>query len=427
MIAQRRCTAGTRTPPRVTAPAMAAASTGMPLPSADVDTTLAPLAARAQPQSYAFTWQGRVYAFGGTWFAFCNPNRRTVREAIEHSSASHWVRMPGDNTTLVGAFRLRGERGRILTAVEAARAHFGSDFIGAFELGCDSLRSAWWVVAVADGAVLFDGVFDDLQTAQAAYQDLFIPGREFGVQVAPAGFAHDAVREATLDEFLDLADLVLRRNAPRRIPSLLAVITFVTLAGAFAAMQLTSGAGPAPAANQEPFAPRYPQFDDPATFGTACETVIARALVSEANGWQLDSALCAAGEAQLIFRGGRGGEIQRTYPNAAVSEAQGRASVSLPLHTRLRALQARDLDAASTDDLANVLSVFGSVPRFERLRFGEKGEPFESYRFEFRASTAMPILIGAFLDIQNAEWTEVRFAPGQLQWHITGRIHVQAE
>ena len=192
-------------------------------------------------------------------------------------------------------------------------------------------------------------------------------------------------------------------------------------------MQLTSGAGPAPAANPQPFAPHYPQFDDPATFAIACETVIARALVTKVSGWQLDSALCAAGEAQLDFRGGQGDGIQRAYPNAAVSEAQGRASVSLPLQTRLRALQVQDLDSASTEDLVDVLSIFGSVPRFEPLRFAEKGTPFESYRFEFRANSAMPILIGAFSDIRNAEWTEVRFAPGQLQWHITGRIHVQAE
>ncbi len=424
---QRHGLPGTRTPPQVSTPEADGDAAGSPFPNPRASEARAPLAAPAQPRSYAFAWQERVYAFGGTWFAFPNPNRRMIREALEHASATHWTRLLGDSTTHVGAFRLPDERGRILAAVEAARAHFGSDFIGAFELGCDSLSRAWWVVAVADGAVLFDSVFDDLQDAQAAYRGSFIPGREFGVHVAPRGFAPDAVREAALDEFLDLADSTLRRNAPRRMPSLVAAAAFLILGAAFAATQLTSGAGPAPAANREPFAPRYPQFEDPEVFGVACETAVAMALVTEADGWQLDSARCVAGNAQLDFGGGRNDAIRRTYPNASVSEAQRQASVSLPLQAPRRVLRAQDLDAATADDLARVLSVFGSVPRFERIGYGEDGAHFESYRFEFRTKAAMPVLLGAFSDIRNAEWTEVRFAPSELQWHVTGVIHVHAE
>ena len=232
LIARRRCTAGTRTPPRVTAPADGsriyrnASSERRRGHSA-----LAPLAARAQPQSYAFTWQGTSVCVRRHLVRLSQPEvDARFGKPLEHSGASHWVRMPGDNTTLVGAFRLRGERGRILAAVEAARTHFGSDFIGAFELGCDSLSkrlvgSCRWQTAPSSSTACST----TCRPLRRPIGALSIPGREFGVQVAPDGISrHDAVREATLDEFLDLADLVLRRNAPRRIPSLLAVITFVT-------------------------------------------------------------------------------------------------------------------------------------------------------------------------------------------------------
>ena len=161
--------------------------------------------------------------------------------------------------------------------------------------------------------------------------------------------------------------------------------------------------------------------------GSPCEAAVATALVTDADAWQLDSARCAAGEIQLAFAGGRDDAIRRSYPNAAVSEAQGYASVSLPLHAPRRVLRAQDLDAASADDLASVLSVFGSVPSVDRIEYGENGMPYETYRFEFHANLSIPILIEAFSGIQNAEWTEVRFAPSELQWHIKGRIHVRAE
>ena len=188
-IAEQHGRSGTRTLPQVAAPATGKDTAGSPVPNPRAAGTRFALAAVAQQRSYAFAWQGRVYAFGGTWFAFQNPNRRVIREALKRASATHWTQMPCHNATHVGAFRLPGERGRILSAVEAAQARFGSDFIGAFELGCDSLSRAWWVVAVADGAVLFDSVFDDLEDARAAYRGLLVPEREFGVQVAPREFA----------------------------------------------------------------------------------------------------------------------------------------------------------------------------------------------------------------------------------------------
>ena len=226
--------------------------------------------------------------------------------------------MPGFGTAHVGAYRLQGERGKILCAAEAARTHFGDDFIGAFELGSASLHKAWWVVAVADDAVLLDSVFNDLRAAQAAYRALTVPGRKFSAQIAPQGFLPEATQEVTLDEFLEVTDLEVKRFATRHIPRVLAAMAVALAGGAIAAMQLPGGAEPAPAADTTPNSPTYPTFTDPAALGLACETAVAKALFAMSGGWALASALCVEDVAQLVFTGGRGGHHQ-----AGVSRGPG--------------------------------------------------------------------------------------------------------
>ena len=390
------------------------------------DTPRPPAAAPSMSCSRAFSWRGRTYAFGGAWFAFRHPDRSAVRESLQSANATHWARLPGDDATHVGAFRLPDERGRIYCAVEAARTFFGGDFVGAFELGSTSLPKAWWIVAVADDAVLLDRVFADRQDARNAYRSLFVPGRRFDTQVAPREIATNEVREVPLDEFLELADLPLRRKRALGT-SLLQVsvaATLVLLGTALAASQLKGSAEPAIGASHETHQPIYPQFTEPAALGLACERAVAGALAAELDGWTLDSASCTNGEAKLAFSGGRSSVLRHMYRNAEVWEAERRAEAYVALTTPRQELLPHQLGAATAEDLANGLSVFGTTPRMVLVHMGTERAPFDSYQFEFHAAETMPVLIGAFASFQNAEWTEVRFASRQLQWRIVGMLHV---
>ncbi len=377
-------------------------------------------------RSHAFAWRGRVYAFGGAWFAFRHPDRNAIRNSLRGAHATHWARLPGDDATHVGAFRLPDERGRIHCAVEAARTFLGGDFVGAFEIGSASLPKGWWIVAVADDAVLLDRVYTDLRTAQNTYRSLFVPGRKFDTQIAPREIASSDAREVPLDEFLELSDLPLRRIGARgsTLLRVATAATLVLLGTVLAASHLKDSAESETGTGPETLQPTYPQFADPAAFGLACERAIADALAAELDGWKLASASCTDGEAQLSFLGGQSGMLRHQYRNVTVWEAERRASVSVALETPRRNLLPQQLDTATTEDLADRLSVLGIEPRMELVHVGTESAPFDSYRFQVSSTETMPILIGALSNIQNAEWTMVRFAPDQLQWLILGMIHV---
>lgn len=386
-----------------------------------------PKQASSELRSYAFAWHGRVYAFGGAWFAFRRPERKAIRKALENSGATHWTKVPGDGAIHIGAFRLPGERGRIRCAVEAARIHLGSDFIAAFELGSASLPKAWWVVAIADNAVLLDSVFEDLQSAQSAYQEMFVPGRSFSVQAAPEDFSPNASQETPLQDFLDLSDLAIRRIAPRKLPALVAVAALMLLTAGLAAASLRNESQPPPAAGPDPVIPEYPTVTDPRAFGLNCEAAIAEALLAGPAGWQLESASCADGQSVLGFQGGPSRAFQDLYRDATIAVASGHATASVAVDSPVRALLPGELGITSREDLEKRLSSFGNAPRFELVHAADEAAPFDSYRFELASREPMPALIQTIADMPNAEWTEVRFAPGQLQWHVVGLIHVRPE
>ena len=426
-MAHLRRPSGNRIPPRIAAPEAAEGDqTGSAAESRQRQAE-APRQASSEPWSYAFAWHGRVYAFGGAWFAFRRPERKAIRKALENSGATHWTKIPGDGATHIGAFRLPGERGRIRCAVEAARIHLGSDFIAAFELSSASLPRAWWVVAVADNAVLLDSVLEDLQAAQSAYQEMFVPGRSFSVQVAPGDFSPNAFQETPLEDFLDLSDLAIRRIAPRKLPALMAVAGMMLLTGGLAAAGLRNESQPPPPAGPDPVTPGYPTVTDPGAFGLSCEAAIAEALLAGPAGWQLESASCADGRSVLGFQGGPSRALQDLYRDAAVAEASGHATASVALNSPVRTLLPGELGVASREDLGKRLSSFGNAPRFELVHAAHEAAPFDSYRFELASREPMPALIQTIAGIPNAEWTEVRFAPDQLQWHVVGLIHVRPE
>ena len=426
-MAHNRPPSGNRIPPRFTAPEAAEGDQTVSAAESRQRSAEVPRQASSEPRSYAFAWHGRVYAFGGAWFAFRRPERKAIRKALENSGATHWTKVPGDGATHIGAFRLPGERGRIRCAVEAARIHLGSDFIAAFELSSASLPRAWWVVAVADNAVLLDRVFEDLQAARSAYQEMFVPGRSFSVQAAPGDFSPNASQETPLEDFLDLSDRAIRRIAPRRLPALLAVAAMMLLTGGLAAASLRSESQPPPAAGPDPVIPEYPTVTDPRAFGLSCEAAIAEALLAGPAGWQLESASCANGLSVLGFLGGPSQALQDLYRDAAIAESGGHATASVTLDSPVRALLPGELGIASREDLGKRLSSFGNAPRFDLVHAAHEAAPFDSYRFELASREPMPALIQSIAGMPNVEWTEVRFAPDQLQWHVVGLIHVRPE
>ncbi len=381
-------------------------------------------AGESHGRSRALVWRGRTYAFGGAWLTFRRPERRVLRSALRNAGATHWAKMPGNGATHVGAFRLQGERGSIACAVDAARVYFGNDFAGAFEISTDSLPRAWWVVAVADEAVLLDTVFEDLDEAKAAFRDLSVPGREFTTRIAPPGFGSDGSREAGLDEFLELADLAVRPIGHRRISALAAVALLCAGAGGLAAAQWRIDAEPAQAASAEAQLPQLPLVAELRPLGVACEAAVASALDRHVAGWKLDSASCDGSAAQLVFAGSGGDAIRSRYPGVYLAEGDDRAIAGIALDAPLRALAPPDLDVAGPERLVEILDLLGRASPPRRSHLATELHPYDSYRFQLRSRETMPTLLQAFSGMPNLEWTGVGFDAAALQWSVEGRLHV---
>ena len=353
----------------------------------------------------AFAWRQQVYAFGGTWFTFRRTDRRTAREVLDSVGATHAVRLAGADAAHLGAFRLPGERGRILCAVEAARIHFGDDFAGVFELAAPSLPKGWWVVAVVEDAVLLDVVCADLDSARAAWRGLFVPGREFSTRVAPPGFAGETGPPVPLDEFLDLADRPLGRRSPRGLPVAAGLAGLCLLAGAL--LLARGGAGVASTESATP--PALPDITDPLAFARQCERQVAAALLAPATGRALVAAACDGGAARLVLAG--------------TATSPGTTTVDIPLALPRRQLSAAEL-ASGHAGLAERLTAFGPAPVLELVHAASETAPWDSYRFQLPLQRSLPALLHALADLPNVEWTELRFTPRTLNWHVVGEIHV---
>ena len=380
------------------------------------------------PHSFAFEWDGRVYAFGARWYAFHRADRRSVREAVLSSGATHLARIDGGEQTQVATYRLPQERSRMFAAAEAVRIEFGSDFIGVFELAAESLPEAWWLIAVFDDIVLADRVLDNLEDVRTAYAELVVPGRQFGSSRLPSGFEDSSASpSASLADFLELSDLPLRRADSRgRALTMVAAAAAATGFVAAAAHGILAAPDSPAQSSAVSLTPARPMVVDPLSFALDCEAAVASAYFAELPGWRLRTANCRARGAALQFEGEDGPEraaLAATYPAAHFDASGAGAIADVPIRAPISAAEPKDA-ASALEILRSGLSLL-DPNHFLGLESAASAEgPYDVYRFELTTGEPAPVWLQAIGHVSGSEISTIAFAAKELRWRVEGRLHV---